>query len=140
VTRVHITEMPNLKSSRLSIEPTGPARRTRLCSPRRVTAAPRLIVSAMNQAYNPIASDLLLQDKREELTALTKSMTKWTFSFTSFVRACSSLPSPDPELVRSSFEEAVSALTVMAIGMLFLFSTTCDGNVDPGGLSSARVD
>ncbi|MDQ3533874.1 MAG: polysaccharide biosynthesis C-terminal domain-containing protein [Actinomycetota bacterium] len=91
---------------------------------RRITAAPGLIVNAMNQVYNPIASDLFLQGKREEFEFLTKSMAKWTFSL---ILPLFGLAVVFPREILSvfgpSFRDAGSALIIMAVGMLFLFGT-----------------
>jgi O-antigen/teichoic acid export membrane protein len=91
---------------------------------RRVTAAPSLVVNAMNQVYNPIASDLYLQERRAELVALTKNMAKWMFSLVLPLFAVAALfPEDILSLFGSSFRQASTALLIMAVGMLFLFGT-----------------
>ncbi len=91
---------------------------------RRITAAPGLIVNAMNQVYNPIASDLFLQNKREEMELLTKSMAKWTFSIIlPLFGLVVIFPGEILSIFGPSFQDAGSALIIMAVGMLFLFGT-----------------
>ena len=91
---------------------------------RRITAAPGLMVNAMNQVYNPIASDLFLQNRREELELLSKSMARWTFSLILPLFGLAVVfPGEILSVFGSSFRDASSALVIMAIGMLFLFGT-----------------
>ena len=110
---------PILLTSLVALSATG-----LYAAAKRITAAPSLIVNAMNQVYNPIASDLFLQDKREEMELLTKSMTKWTFSLTLPLFGLAVVfPREILSVFGPSFRDAGSALIIMAVGMLFLFGT-----------------
>lgn len=91
---------------------------------RRLTLAPGLMTSAMNQVYSPLASDLYLRDQQAALAELSKTMTKWIFSF-SFPFFCLLVffPAEILSLFGEPFRHASSALVFMAIGMLFLIGT-----------------
>lgn len=91
---------------------------------RRVTKAPTSINRVMNQVYIPMASDLYLQGRRQELATLTKGIGKWvfTFGFPLFLLMVL-FPKEILSLFGGSFADAAPVLVLLAIGTLFLIGT-----------------
>ena len=91
---------------------------------RRIAFAPSSVNTTMNRVYTPIASDLYLQDKHDELAILTKSVAKWTFSL-SFPAICLMVVFPGELLsvFGRGFDDGIPALRLLAIGILFLAGT-----------------
>src|SRR5207248_3838353 len=46
---------------------------------RGVAVAPGSVIASMNQVYSPMAGDLYLQGRTEELSTLFKGIAKWSF-------------------------------------------------------------
>jgi O-antigen/teichoic acid export membrane protein len=91
---------------------------------RRLTAAPGLMTSAMNQVYSPMASELFLRENKGDLEVLIKSMARWIFVFAfPFFCLLAAFPGELLSIFGESFRDASDALVVLAIGMLFLIAT-----------------
>jgi O-antigen/teichoic acid export membrane protein len=90
----------------------------------RIAVAPTAIIAAMNQVYKPMGSDLFLQGRQGELGTLFKSIGKWSFAM-GFPLFCLQVVFRDDilALFGESFEDAGTALMLLAIGMLFSFGT-----------------
>jgi O-antigen/teichoic acid export membrane protein len=95
-----------------------------LAAAQRITKAPSAINTSMNQVYIPMAGDLYLQDRRDELASLAKTIGKWTFTL-GFPLFC--VTALFPEEILSLFGKAFSngghVLVVLTIGMLFRIGT-----------------
>lgn len=91
---------------------------------RRVSLAPSAINAALNQVYSPMASNLYLQNRREELASLFKSMGKWSFSL-AFPLFCLQIMFPKEilSIFGSDFRDASAALVLLAFSVLFTFGT-----------------
>jgi O-antigen/teichoic acid export membrane protein len=90
----------------------------------RIAIAPANIVNTMNQVYIPLASDLHLQGRRDEMAAVFKGSAKWSFvlGVPLFVLMVS-FPRELMSLFGAGFEEGSTALVVLALGVLFQFGT-----------------
>jgi O-antigen/teichoic acid export membrane protein len=90
----------------------------------RIAVAPSAVIAALNQVYTPMASDLYLSGRRQELRVLFKTMGKWSFTL-GFPLFCLQVAFPKEILTifGASFRGASLALIVLAIGMLFNFGT-----------------
>lgn len=90
----------------------------------RIAVAPSAIIAAMNQVYKPMGSDLYLQDRRDELATLFKTIGKWSFAL-GFPLFCLQVAFPKEvlSLFGEEFRDARPALVLLAIGMLFNFGT-----------------
>jgi O-antigen/teichoic acid export membrane protein len=90
----------------------------------RLSTAPVSIVNAMNQVYITLASDLFLEDRRDELAAVFKGCAKWSFvlGWPLFVLMVA-FPRELLSLFGSDFEGGSAALVVLAFGVLFQFGT-----------------
>lgn len=91
---------------------------------RRISLAPSAINAALNQVYSPMASNLFLQNRREELASLFKSMGKWSFSL-AFPLFCLQVVFPREilSIFGSDFRDASAALVLLAFSVLFTFGT-----------------
>ncbi|MDQ3765956.1 MAG: flippase [Actinomycetota bacterium] len=91
---------------------------------KRISLAPSAINVALNQVYSPMASNLYLQNRREELTTLFKSMGKWSFTL-AFPLFCLQVMFPKEilSIFGSDFRDASTALVVLAFSVLFIFGT-----------------
>jgi len=91
---------------------------------RGVAAAPSSVIASMNQVYSPIAGDLYLQGRIEELATLFKSMGKWSFAV-GFPMFCLAVGFPKEVLspFGGEFQRAAVPLILISIGMLFQFGT-----------------
>jgi O-antigen/teichoic acid export membrane protein len=91
---------------------------------RRISIAPTAIIAAINTVYAPMVGDLDLQNRRSELTALFKSVGKWSFAL-GFPLFCYQIAFPKEILsvFGGSFQHATPALIVLAFGILFSFGT-----------------
>jgi O-antigen/teichoic acid export membrane protein len=91
---------------------------------KRVALAPAAVINSMNQVFSPMGSDLFLQGRREELTALFKSVAKWGFVL-GFPLFCLQVVFPRDilALFGEGFAGGDAALVVLAVGMLFQFGT-----------------
>jgi len=82
------------------------------------------VVSSLNQVYTPLASDLYLQGRTDEWAVTYRSATKWTYTLGAPLLAFIMVfPSEILAVYGDAFREGASALTVLAIGMLFHFGT-----------------
>jgi O-antigen/teichoic acid export membrane protein len=90
----------------------------------RISIAPTSIVNTMNQVFIVMASDLYLQNRRDELSAVFKGCAKWSFvlGFPLFVLMVA-FPRELMSVFGESFERGTEALVVLAIGVLFQFGT-----------------
>ncbi len=90
----------------------------------RVAIAPGAIVNTMNQVYIPLASDLYLQDRRNEFAAVFKGTAKWSFvlGLPLFVLMVA-FPRELMSLFGANFASGSTALVVLAVGVLFQFGT-----------------
>jgi O-antigen/teichoic acid export membrane protein len=90
----------------------------------RITKAPSAINTSMNQVYIPMAGDLYLQDRRDELASLAKTIGKWTFTL-GFPLFCVTVLFPEEVLALfgKGFSDSGPVLAVLAIGMLFRIGT-----------------
>lgn len=90
----------------------------------RIAVAPSAIIAAMNQVYKPMGSDLYLQNRHSELATLFKSIGKWSFAL-GWPLFCYQILFPEDilSIFGAEFRDARSALVLLAIGMLFNFST-----------------
>src|SRR5919106_1841787 len=90
----------------------------------RIAVAPTAIIAAMNQVYRPMGSDLFLQGRDRELGTLFKSIGKWSFTL-GLPLFCLQVVFRDDilALFGASFENAGTALMLLAISMLFNFGT-----------------
>lgn len=90
----------------------------------RVAVAPAAIIATINTVYKPMGSDLYLRGRVLELATLFKSIGKWSFVL-GFPLFCYQLLFPEEilSLFGESFRDARTALMLLAIGMLFNFST-----------------
>ena len=90
----------------------------------RIAVAPSAIIAAMNQVYKPMGSDLYLQNRLTELGTLFKSIGKWSFAL-GWPLFCFMIVFPEDilSIFGTSFRSAEPALVLLAIGMLFNFST-----------------
>lgn len=91
---------------------------------KRISLAPSAINVALNQVYSPMAGNLYMQDRREELATLFKSMGKWSFSL-AFPLFCLQVMFPKEilSIFGSEFRDASPALVVLAFSVLFTFGT-----------------
>ncbi|MDQ3752076.1 MAG: flippase [Actinomycetota bacterium] len=91
---------------------------------KRISLAPSAINAALNQVYSPMASNLYLQNRREELTTLFKSMGKWSFTL-AFPLFCLQVAFPKEilSIFGPDFRDASTALVVLAFSVLFIFGT-----------------
>jgi O-antigen/teichoic acid export membrane protein len=90
----------------------------------RISIAPTSIVNTMNQVFIVMASDLYLQNRRDELSAVFKGCAKWSFvlGFPLFVLMVA-FPRELMSLFGESFGSGSEALVVLAFGVLFQFGT-----------------
>lgn len=90
----------------------------------RISIAPSSIVNTMNQVFIVLASDLYLQDRRDELSAIFKGCAKWSFvlGFPLFILMVA-FPRELMSLFGEGFESGSEALVVLAFGVLFQFGT-----------------
>ena len=90
----------------------------------RIAVAPSAIIAAMNQVYKPMGSDLYLQNRLSELATLFKSIGKWSFAL-GWPLFCFQIAFPEEilSIFGEAFRDARPALMLLAIGMLFNFST-----------------
>jgi O-antigen/teichoic acid export membrane protein len=95
-----------------------------LAAAQRITQAPSAINTSMNQVYIPMASDLYLQDRRDELASLAKTIGKWTFTL-GFPLFCVTVVFPEEVLALfgKQFSNGGPVLVALAIGMLFRIGT-----------------
>jgi O-antigen/teichoic acid export membrane protein len=90
----------------------------------RVAIAPASIVNSMNQVYIPLASDLYLQDRRDELAAVFKGSAKWSFVLGVPLFVLMVLfPKELMSVFGADFASGSAALVVLAVGVLFQFGT-----------------
>ena len=110
---------PVLLGSLASLSQTGA-----YVTSKRISLAPSAINVALNQVYSPMASNLYLQNRREELTTLFKSMGKWSFTL-AFPLFCLQVTFPKEilSIFGSDFRDASTALVVLAGSVLFIFGT-----------------
>jgi len=90
----------------------------------RVAIAPASVVNSMNQVYIPLASDLYLQDRRDEFAAVFKGSAKWTFvlGVPLFVLMVA-FPRQLMSVFGADFASGSTALLILAVGVLFQFGT-----------------
>ena len=90
----------------------------------RVAVAPSAIIATLNQVYRPMGGDLYLQNRRDELASLFKSIGKWSFAL-GFPIFCLQVAFAEDilSLFGQAFRSQTSALILLAIGMFFNFST-----------------
>ena len=90
----------------------------------RIAVAPSAIIAAMNQVYKPMGSDLYLQNRHQELATLFKSIGKWSFAL-GWPLFCFQIAFPEEilSIFGEAFRDARPALILLAVGMLFNFST-----------------
>ncbi|MGH2786851.1 MAG: lipopolysaccharide biosynthesis protein [Actinomycetota bacterium] len=90
----------------------------------RVAIAPTAIITAMNQVYKPMGSDLFMQGRHHEFGTLFKSIGKWSFAL-GFPLFCLQVAFAQDilALFGEAFEEAEPALILLATGMLVSFGT-----------------
>jgi O-antigen/teichoic acid export membrane protein len=95
-----------------------------LAAAQRIVKAPSAINTSMNQVYIPMAGDLYLQDRRDELASLAKTIGKWTFTL-GFPLFCVTVLFPEEilSLFGKAFSNGAAVLVVLAIGMLFRIGT-----------------
>jgi O-antigen/teichoic acid export membrane protein len=95
-----------------------------LTAAQRITQAPSAINTAVNQVYIPMAGDLYLQDRRDELASLAKTIGKWTFTL-GFPLFCVTVLFPEEVLALFGkvFSNGGPVLVVLAIGMFFRIGT-----------------
>jgi O-antigen/teichoic acid export membrane protein len=95
-----------------------------LAAAQRITKAPNAINTSMNQVYIPMAGDLYLQGRRDELASLAKTIGKWTFTL-GFPLFCVTVLFPEEVLALfgKAFSNGGPVLVVLAIGMLFRIGT-----------------
>ncbi len=110
---------PVLLGSLASLSQTGA-----YVTSKRISLAPSAINVALNQVYSPMASSLYLQNRREELTTLFKSMGKWSFTL-AFPLFCLQIMFPKEilSIFGADFRDASTALVVLAFSVLFIFGT-----------------
>jgi len=110
---------PVLLGSLASISQTGA-----YVTGKRISLAPSAVNAALNQVYSPMASSLYLQNRREELTTLFKSMGKWSFTL-AFPLFCLQVMFPKEilSIFGSDFRDASTSLVVLAFSVLFIFGT-----------------
>jgi O-antigen/teichoic acid export membrane protein len=90
----------------------------------RIAASLFSIVSSLNQVYTPIASDLYLQQRRDEWIATYRSATKWTFALGAPLLAFIVVfPAEILSIFGEDFREGSSALVILGFGLLFHFGT-----------------
>jgi O-antigen/teichoic acid export membrane protein len=91
---------------------------------RGVAIAPGSVVASMNQVYSPMAGDLYLQGRTEELSTLFKGIAKWSFAV-SLPMFCLAVVFPKEllSIFGAGFRGAVVPLILISIGMLFQFGT-----------------
>ena len=91
---------------------------------RRVALAPTSVINTLNKVYTPIAGDLHLQERSDELTSLFKNVGKWSFTlaFPLFV-FLTVFPRDVLALFGTNFMDASEVLIVLAVAMLFNFGT-----------------
>jgi O-antigen/teichoic acid export membrane protein len=91
---------------------------------RRISAAANAINTAMNQVYSPMGSNLYLQGRRDDLTALFKVFGKWSFSL-GFPLFCLGVAFPKEilSLFGEGFPAASTALIVLSVSGLLNFGT-----------------
>jgi O-antigen/teichoic acid export membrane protein len=90
----------------------------------RIAVIPSAIIGTINTAYTPMVGDLHMQKRRGDLLALSRGVGKWSFML-GFPIFCLqvSFPTEILSLFGRQFRAATPALIVLAIGMLFNFST-----------------
>ena len=95
-----------------------------LAAAQRITQAPSAINTSMNQVYIPMAGDLYLQGRRDELASLAKTIGKWTFTL-GFPLFCVTVLFPNEilALFGKVFTNDGPVLVVLALGMLFRIGT-----------------
>lgn len=110
---------PVLLGSLASLSQTGA-----YVTSKRISLAPSAINVALNQVYSPMAGNLYLQNRREELATLFKSMGKWSFTL-AFPLFCLQVMFPKEilSIFGSDFRDASSALVVLAFSVLCIFGT-----------------
>jgi O-antigen/teichoic acid export membrane protein len=91
---------------------------------KRVSSAPSSVINSLLRVYTPIASDLYLQNRRDELVVLFQNLGKWSFAL-AFPLSCFlvAFPTEILSLFGSAFVDARPVLVVLAVGMLFVFGT-----------------
>lgn len=91
---------------------------------KRVAQAPSSVTNSLIRVYSPIASDLYLQDKHQELNLLFKNLAKWSFAL-AFPLFCFvvAFPSDILALFGAGFRDESPTLVVLAFAMLFNFGT-----------------
>ncbi|MGI8709259.1 MAG: flippase [Actinomycetota bacterium] len=91
---------------------------------RKIAAAPTAVNNSLNRVYTPIAGDLHLQNRKEELAALFKNVGKWGFmlAFPLFVFLIT-FPTDILAIFGEGFSGAESTLVILAFAMLFNFLT-----------------
>lgn len=90
----------------------------------RVSQAARAINMTMNRVYTPMASDLFLRDKREELATLAKNVGRWTFTLC-FPLTCVMMVFAEEILsvFGDSFRQGAPLMRLLGLGVLFLCGT-----------------
>jgi O-antigen/teichoic acid export membrane protein len=91
---------------------------------RRITAAPTAVTASLTQMYTPMASDAFLRDRLHDLSALYKTVGKWTFALT-IPLFCLSVAFPREilSIFGPRFTEDVIPLVLLSVGMMAMSST-----------------
>lgn len=91
---------------------------------KRISGAPSSVLNSLLRVYTPIAGDLYLQKRRDELTTLFQNLGKWSLAL-AFPLFCFLVAFPKEilSLFGEGFTDTSSTLVVLAIAMLFAFGT-----------------
>lgn len=90
----------------------------------RVSQAARAVNTTMNRVYTPMASDLFLRGKREELATLAKNVGRWTFTIC-FPLTCVMMVFAEEILsvFGETFRQGAPLMRLLGLGVLFLCGT-----------------